>query len=201
MDDRTVADLLASLILALILLRRWINFTLEKSFTNFLRIPGTFPTTCFQMNLCVLCNFDLVLAEELVELYTRSWSSPPPLVKLPGAFLWTSWHPGVGSIVDSSDPHIHGLMRNSFLVHPETILSIRLVEKTQLYLILGKPPNSPKIWNIENFHILTLWKISTPFILTFKNLIYLVCSMSHDILGSDNLHIIVNVPDALCWTD
>ena len=145
MDDRTVADLLASLILALILLRRWINFTLEKSFTNFLRIPGTFPTTCFQMNLCVLCNFDLVLAEESVELYTRSWSSPPPLVKLPGAFLWTSWHPGVGSIVDSSDPHIHGLMRNSFLVHPETILSIRLVEKTQLYLILGKPPNSPKI--------------------------------------------------------
>ena len=101
-------------------------------------------------------------------VYCRSWSSPPPLVKLPGAFLWTSWHPGVGSIVDSSDPHIHGLMRNSFLVHPETILSIRLVEKTQLYLILGKPPNSPKIWNIENFHILTLWKISTPFILTFK---------------------------------
>ena len=145
MDDRTVADLLASLILALILLRRWINFTLEKSFTNFLWIPGTFPTTCFQMDLCVLCNFDLVLAEELVELYTRSWSSPPPLVKLPRAFLWTSWHPGVGSIVDSSDPHIHGLMRNSFLVHPETILSIRLVEKNQLYLILGKPPNSPKI--------------------------------------------------------
>ena len=134
-------------------------------------------------------------------VYCRSWSSPPPLVKLPGAFLWTSWHPGVGSIVDSSDPHIHGLMRNSFLVHPETILSIRLVEKKQLYLILGKPPNSPKIWNIENFHILTLWKISTPFILTFKKLIYLVCSMSHDILGSDNLHIIVNVPDALCWTD
>ena len=133
--------------------------------------------------------------------WTRSWSSPPPLVKLPGAFLWTSWHPGVGSIVDSSDPHIHGLMRNSFLVHPETILSIRLVEKTQLYLILGKPPNSPKIWNIENFHILTLWKISTPFILTFKKLNYLVCSMIHDILGSDILHIIVNVPDALCWTD
>ena len=70
MDDRTVADLLASLILALILLRRWINFTLEKSFTNFLWIPGSFPTTCFQMDLCVLCNFDLVLAEELVELYT-----------------------------------------------------------------------------------------------------------------------------------
>ena len=56
MDDRTVADLLASLILALILLRRWINFTLEKSFTNFLWIPGSFPTTCFQMDLCVQCT-------------------------------------------------------------------------------------------------------------------------------------------------
>ena len=67
--DLTVAALLASLISALILLRRWKNFTLEKSFTNFWLIPGTFPTTCFQMNLCVLCS----ISEPALILYLP-WS-------------------------------------------------------------------------------------------------------------------------------
>ena len=84
-------------------------------------------------------------------VYCRSWSSPAPLVKLPGAFLWTSWHPGVGSIVDSSDPHIHGLMRNSFLVHPETILSIRLVEKNSIIFNLREASQLPKNMKYRKF--------------------------------------------------
>ena len=50
----TVLVLLFSLILLLILLRRWKNLTFENNLTKFLVIPGTLPSTCLQMNSCVL---------------------------------------------------------------------------------------------------------------------------------------------------
>ena len=133
----TVLVLLFSLILLLILLRRWKNLTFENNLTKFLVIPGTLPSTCLQMNSCVL----------------RSISGPALILFLPCSrlnwMLQTLVIPTTAGTASRSFPLDLLAMKDPELAAQASQLTNLLQTEFQADTCLDQSPRSPLVHLLE----------------------------------------------------